>query len=124
MPRLTLIGARLALAMDLWWLDGKANIPYDPFGPARNRNAAMKVTLKITSKGQVTLRREVLDELNVRPGDKVVVEPIAPGRVEMRRAEPLGSLRTFVGCLKSTTGPTLSLEDIEKVSCRGWAGEL
>ncbi len=35
----------------------------------------MKVTLKVSSKGQVTLRREVLDELKVRPGDKIVVEP-------------------------------------------------
>jgi antitoxin PrlF len=83
----------------------------------------MKVTLKITSKGQVTLRRELLDELKVRPGDKVVVEPVAPGRLEMRRAEAPGSLASFVGSLKSAAGPALSLEEIETLVREGWAGE-
>ena len=50
----------------------------------------MKRTLKITSKGQVTLRREVLDQLGARPGERIVVEPVAPGRVEIRRAESGG----------------------------------
>jgi antitoxin PrlF len=81
----------------------------------------MKATLKITSKGQVTLRRELMDELGVRPGDRIVVEPVAPGRVEIRRAERRGGLAAFVGCLKG--GPALSLEDIRKVAREGWAGE-
>jgi antitoxin PrlF len=81
----------------------------------------MKATLKITSNGQVTLRRELMDELGVRPGDRIVVEPVAPGRVEIRRAERSGSLAAFVGCLKG--GSALSLEDIRKVAREGWAGE-
>jgi antitoxin PrlF len=83
----------------------------------------MKATLKITSNGQVTLRRELMDELGVRPGDRIVVEPVAPGRVEIRRAERPGSLAAFVGCLKQAGGPDLSLEDIRKVAQKGWAGE-
>jgi antitoxin PrlF len=83
----------------------------------------MKATLKITSKGQVLLRRELLDELGVRPGDRVVVEPIAPGRVEVGRAERPGGLAAFVGCLKTSGGPTLSLEDIRKAARGGWSGE-
>jgi antitoxin PrlF len=83
----------------------------------------MKATLKITSKGQVTLRRELLDELGVRPGDRIVVEPVAPGRVEIRRAERFGGLAAFVGCLKQAGGPALALEDIRKVAREGWAGE-
>ena len=82
----------------------------------------MKATLKITSKGQVTLRKELLDQLGVRAGDRIVVEPVAPGRVEIRRAEPPGNLAAFVGCLRSATGPTLSLEDIENLAREGWAG--
>jgi bifunctional DNA-binding transcriptional regulator/antitoxin component of YhaV-PrlF toxin-antitoxin module len=79
--------------------------------------------LKITSKGQVTLRREVLDQLGARPGDRIVVEPVAPGRVEIRRADPRGSLSAFVGCLKTADGPSLSIEDIERIAREGWAGE-
>jgi bifunctional DNA-binding transcriptional regulator/antitoxin component of YhaV-PrlF toxin-antitoxin module len=82
----------------------------------------MKNTLKITSKGQVTLRKQLLEQLGVQPGDRVIVEPIAPGRVEMRRAEPRRSIAEFVGCLKKAGGPALSLEEIEKVVREGWAG--
>ena len=82
----------------------------------------MKATLKITSKGQVTLRRELLDELGVRPGDRIVVEPVAPGRVEIGGAERSGGLAAFVGCLKQAGGPALSIEDIHK-GREGWAGE-
>ena len=60
----------------------------------------MKDTLKITSKGQVTLRRAVLDQLGVRPGDRITVEIVAPGRVEVRPARAGASLEAFVGCLK------------------------
>ena len=83
----------------------------------------MKRTLKITSKGQVTLRKEVLDQLGVRPGDRIVVEPVAPGRVEVRRAEPTGNLRAFVGCLKTAGGSPLAIEDIDRLAREGWAGE-
>ena len=83
----------------------------------------MKATLKITSKGQVTLRRELLDELGVGPGDRIVVEPVAPGRVEIRRAERPGGLAAFVGRLKQAGGPALSLEDIRRIAREGWAGE-
>jgi bifunctional DNA-binding transcriptional regulator/antitoxin component of YhaV-PrlF toxin-antitoxin module len=83
----------------------------------------MKRTLKITAKGQVTLRREVLDQLGARPGDRIVVEPVAPGRVEIRRADPRASLSAFVGCLKRAGGPALSIEDIDRTAREGWAGE-
>jgi AbrB family looped-hinge helix DNA binding protein len=82
----------------------------------------MKATLKITSKGQVTLRKELLAQLGVQAGDRVVVEAVGSGRLEIRRAEPLGSLAGFVGRLRSPTGPTLSLEDIDKLAHEGWAG--
>ena len=82
----------------------------------------MKRSLKITRKGQVTLRREVLDQLGVRPGDRIVVEPVAPGRVELRRAETGGGLRAFIGCLKAADSAPLSIEDIDRFAREGWAG--
>ena len=82
----------------------------------------MKSTLKITSKGQITLRKAVLDELGVRAGDRITVEFVAPGRAELRRAEAGASLETFVGCLKESGGPTLSIEEMNAIAREGWAG--
>jgi AbrB family looped-hinge helix DNA binding protein len=83
----------------------------------------MKSTLKITSKGQVTFRKEVLDQLGVRPGDRITVELVGPGRLEVRPARPNGGLEDFVGCLRRTDAPTLSLEEMKTIARRGWAGE-
>ena len=83
----------------------------------------MKSTLKITSKGQVTFRKEVLDQLGVKPGDKITVELVSPGRVEVRPAKPAAKLEAFVGCLKKPGTPKLSLEEMNEITRKGWAGE-
>jgi bifunctional DNA-binding transcriptional regulator/antitoxin component of YhaV-PrlF toxin-antitoxin module len=82
----------------------------------------MKSSFKITSKGQVTLRKAVLDQLGVRPGDKITVELVAPGRAEVRPAGSSAGLEAFVGCLKGAGGPTLSIEDMNAIVRDGWAG--
>ena len=83
----------------------------------------MKSTLKITSKGQVTFRKEVLDQLGVKPGDRITVEFLSPGRVEVRPAKPAANLVAFVGCLKNPGTPKLSLEEMNEIARKGWAGE-
>jgi AbrB family looped-hinge helix DNA binding protein len=82
----------------------------------------MKSTLKITSKGQVTFRKEVLDQLGVRPGDKITVELVGPGRVEVRSARSSAGLADFVGSLKKGGTRKLSLEEMKKIARQGWAG--
>jgi AbrB family looped-hinge helix DNA binding protein len=95
--------------------------------PPRTAGASIepivKSTLKITSKGQVTFRKEVLDQLGVRPGDKVTVELVGPGRLEVRRAQPGANLEEFVGCLKKAGARALSLDDIKRIAREGWAGK-
>ena len=83
----------------------------------------MKSTLKITSKGQVTFRKEVLEQLGVKPGDKITVELISPGRVEVRPAETPAKLEAFVGCLKKPGARKLSIEEMNEIARKGWAGE-
>lgn len=82
----------------------------------------MKSTLKITSKGQVTFRKEVLDQLGVRPGDKITVEFLAPGRAEVRAVQTTGTIERFVGCLKAAGTPTLTIQDMNEIARDGWSG--
>ncbi|MDR1799044.1 MAG: AbrB/MazE/SpoVT family DNA-binding domain-containing protein [Bifidobacteriaceae bacterium] len=79
-------------------------------------------TLTITAKGQLTLRREVLDHLGLRPGDKVAVE-MGPGRtvtLDPAPAEP--GLDLFIGSLAGRSPRRASLEDIAQAASDGWAG--
>lgn len=78
--------------------------------------------LKVTAKGQVTLRKELLRHLGVGPGDRIAVEPLPAGRLEIRADQPAGSIEDFIGCLERPGGPVLSLEEIAALAAEGWAG--
>ena len=82
----------------------------------------MQTTLTVTSKGQVTLRREVLEHLGVAPGDKITIDFLPSGRAEVRAARAPASIEAFIGCLKQSGTEPPSLDDITRVIAEGWAG--
>lgn len=79
-------------------------------------------TLTVTAKGQVTLRRELLDHLDARPGDRLSVEPLPDGGVALRRLRPAGSIGALFGRLHRPGGPVLSVAQMNAVTAEGWAG--
>lgn len=84
----------------------------------------MDAELSVTAKGQITLKRSVLDHLGVRPGQKVGVNLLPNGRVEIiaadERAAKLSSLR---GVLKRPSQQVVSLEDMQEAIEAGARGE-
>ena len=80
-------------------------------------------TLTVTAKGQVALRKDILKHLGVRPGDKVAVSKLAAGRIEVRAARPTGKISDAFGFLKRKDGPSLSLEEMNKIAARGRVGK-
>ncbi|HEX3918209.1 MAG TPA: AbrB/MazE/SpoVT family DNA-binding domain-containing protein [Caulobacteraceae bacterium] len=81
-------------------------------------------TLTVTGKGQVTLRKDLLRHLGVQPGEKVTVEMLPDGRIEVRAARPTGKISDVFGLLKREGRPTLTIEEMNEVIAKGWAGEL
>ncbi|HRP11445.1 MAG TPA: AbrB/MazE/SpoVT family DNA-binding domain-containing protein [Terricaulis sp.] len=79
-------------------------------------------TLTITAKGQVTLRKELLEHLGVQPGQKVTVEKLPDGRVEVRAARK-GDISRVFGMLKNPHGVHMTIEEINEAIADGWAGK-
>jgi AbrB family looped-hinge helix DNA binding protein len=79
--------------------------------------------LTVTAKGQVTLRRDVLEHLGVRPGEKLEVEKLPSGRIEVKAAKGARPISDVFGMLKRKNGPRLSIEEINLIAAKGWAGE-
>ena len=79
-------------------------------------------TLTVTTKGQVTFRKDILKHLGVGPGEKIRVEKLPEGRIEVRAARPTGRISDAFDFLKSEDGPSLSIEEMSKIAARGWAG--
>jgi AbrB family looped-hinge helix DNA binding protein len=81
-------------------------------------------TLTVTAKGQVTLRKDLLDHLGVHPGEKIIVDKLPDGRIEVKAARPTGKISDVFGSLKAKRkGRALSIEDMNEINARGWAGK-
>lgn len=80
--------------------------------------------LTVTAKGQVTLRKDLLEHLGVHPGDKISIEKLPGGRVEVKAARPRGKISDSFGFLKEKRrGRTLSIEEMNEIIADGWAGK-
>jgi AbrB family looped-hinge helix DNA binding protein len=81
-------------------------------------------TLTVTAKGQVTLRKDVLDHLGVHPGEKITVNKLPDGRIEVKAARPTGKISDVFGSLRTKRkGKALSIEGMNDIIARGWAGK-
>jgi bifunctional DNA-binding transcriptional regulator/antitoxin component of YhaV-PrlF toxin-antitoxin module len=78
--------------------------------------------LTVTAKGQITLRKDLLRHLGVQPGEKIAVDKLPDGRIEMRATRAAGKISNVFDIFKRKNGPSLSIEAINKIAKRGWAG--
>ncbi len=70
-------------------------------------------TLKLTSRGQVTLRKDVLRHFGVKPGDKINLELLPGGKGVVQAERKKGNISDLAGFLKEkTNGVRLTVEEI------------
>ena len=79
--------------------------------------------LTVTARGQVTFRKDVLQHLRIRPGEKLDLDKMPNGQVSLRAARPSGSIDGFVGVLDGKTNKIASLEEINEAAAAGWADQ-
>jgi len=77
--------------------------------------------LTITAKGQITLRRDLLQFLGIAPGQQVEVNKLANGVLALHAKAPQG-LEAFAGCLPPPAN-ALSVEEMNALIAEGWAGK-
>lgn len=82
----------------------------------------MSTSLTITAKGQVTLKKEILEHLGVAPGEKIVVDKLPDGKLHVRAA-PTGKISDVFGMIKPKDGKRLSIREIKKITEEAWAGK-
>ena len=78
--------------------------------------------LTVTAKGQITLRKDLLQHLGVHPGEQISVDKLPDGRIEVRAAKPSGHISDVFNFFKREGGPSLSIEEINKITAAAWAG--
>lgn len=79
--------------------------------------------LTVTARGQVTIRKEILQHLGVKPGEKVELELLPGGRGMLRAARPRGTIQSVFGLLAGRTNKAATIEEMNEAAIQGWAGE-
>ena len=75
-------------------------------------------TLTVTSKGQVTLRKDVLDHLGVQPGQRISVDKLPDGRVVVSAEHASEPISAVFNLLKRDNRPALSIDDMNDRGCK------
>ena len=77
------------------------------------------ISLTVTCKGQVTLRKELLAHLGIQPGQRLEVEVLPDGRLELHAARATGEIDAMFGLLAGRTDRRASLEEIAEAATAG-----
>ena len=86
----------------------------------------MTSSLAVTAKGQVTLKRDLLQHLGIQPGERIDLEKLPEGELRIKAARPAGAIENFFHALDGKIkrgGKPLSIEDMNDIAAAGWAGE-
>ena len=68
-----------------------------------------------TSRGQVTLRKEIFQHVGIKPGEKLEIELLPGGEFRGRAVRKRGSISDLAGCLKDkTNGARLTIEEMDE----------
>jgi len=83
-------------------------------------------SLAITEKGQVTLKRDLLHHLGIKPGERIEFDKLPGGELRLRAMRSTGMIDGFFHALdgKINMEKPLSIEDMNAITAAGWAGEL
>ena len=79
--------------------------------------------LTVTAKGQITLRKDLLQHLGVTTGQKIEVQKLPGGKLALVSHTHDGDIGDFFGCLSGKTKRVATIDDMNEAIAKGWAGQ-
>ena len=70
--------------------------------------------LSTTSRGQVTIRKEIFQHIGVKPGEKLEIELLPGGEFRGRAVRKKGKIEDVFGMLAGKTNVKLTIEQINE----------
>lgn len=77
--------------------------------------------LKITSKGQVTLKQDLLNHLGVKAGQKIEVNKAPHGGITVKAVQKQKPIREFISCLAQHSKKSLTIDEMNAITNHAWA---
>lgn len=79
---------------------------------------------KTTSRGQITLKKDLLQHLGIPDGGQLEIFKLPNGELKIRAKRPKGDISAVFGLLKRPGQRRLSIDEMNEVIAKGWSGEL
>lgn len=79
--------------------------------------------LTVTARGQVTFRKEILQHLGIKAGEKIELELLPGGKGIVKAARPSGTIDGFIGLLAGRKKKVATIEEMSEAATQGWAGK-
>jgi antitoxin PrlF len=83
----------------------------------------MMTALTLTSKGQVTFKKDVLRHLGAKPGDRIAYDKLPGAQLRVKLVRPSNGIDNFIGLLASPKSKPLSIEQMNEIAANAWAGK-
>ena len=61
--------------------------------------------------------------MGVHPGEKITLNKLPDGRIEIRAATPTSQISEVFNLLKRTGSLSLSIQEMNELPARGWTGK-
>ena len=90
--------------------------------PSTQAPAPFGRSLTVTRKGQVTLLKELLAHLGIQPGQRIDVEVLPGGRLELHAEHATCTIGCFIGLLADRSSHRASLDELNGAAASCWAG--
>ncbi|MCK6444072.1 AbrB/MazE/SpoVT family DNA-binding domain-containing protein [Elstera cyanobacteriorum] len=81
-------------------------------------------SLTVTVKGQITLKRDLLQHLGIKPGERIEFDKLPGGELRLRGARPTGTIDSFIGRHAGKMKQPLTVEEMNQIAASGWAGDV
>jgi bifunctional DNA-binding transcriptional regulator/antitoxin component of YhaV-PrlF toxin-antitoxin module len=78
-------------------------------------------SLTVTSRGQVTFRKDVLQHLGVKAGGKLELDLLPDGRGVLRAPQRTESITKFIGLLAGRIRKVATIEQMNAAAAKGWS---
>lgn len=80
-------------------------------------------SLTVTKKGQITLKRDLLQHLGIKQGERIEFDKLPGGELRLMAAKPTGTIDSFIGRHAGKVKIPMTIEEMNDITASGWAGE-
>lgn len=76
-------------------------------------------SLTVTMKGQVTLKRDLLQHLGIKPGERIDFDKMPGGELRVRAARPEGLIENFIWRHAGKVKKPVTIEEMNELVVAG-----